>query len=891
MRMNGGISRAVLVTALLAAPQTGWAANLADAGEQPLADAAAQEDDAPERADIVVTGTRRTDRTVIESSVPIDVFTNEDLATQSSPQLQTILQTLVPSFNQQRNLLGDASAFVRPPTLRGLPPDQILVLINGKRMHRSALVQVAGGQLAQGSQGPDLSQIPGQALGRIEVLRDGASALYGSDAIAGVINLGLSTKDSGIDMQARYGQTYAGDGQDTQISAIAGFKLGSDGGFFNVTGEFIDQNIWDRSAPRPEIAPLVAAGIRPPIAKGNRLGQPENRAYRVVLNASLPLGDKDELYLFGNWGTQRQGNDFNYRRPIGVTTTAIPGRGPSFGNTGSFGKSINTTYLDRLPNGNFSETGRTFEASQIFPNGFTPFFEAENEDFAIVGGYKGETGFGMTYDLSGSTGTNKIRYFMSNTLNPSLGPDSPTSFYLGKLVQTETNLNLDLSYPWEIGLASPLNVAGGFEFRRESYEVGLGDRASWVTGPFAAQTVQRANGTTFLSTKPVGANGFPGFGPDSVTSGGRNSVSAYLDLEADIVESFTLSGALRYDRFTDFGDTINGKISARWAIADAIAVRGNFNTGFRAPTPGQQFTQNVQTAFPNGSPVPVAVATVRPDSIVGIAYGSSPLKPEKSTSFSGGLVLTPGGGFTFTLDYYNIKVKDRIGITGNFNVTAANRTALLALGVANALDLGQINFFTNGFATRTQGIDAVLTHKAATGIGNFNTSLAVNWNKTEVTSIRSVVQSAAIGGASAPLIDRVREGNIEESLPRWRAVLSETFTSGMFDVTARVNYASSITTYFAPATGFDPAFASLYPNPWPKTFDAEVWADLEVGITFAEKYRIAVGGQNIFDNYPERETRNIYPQTGGAANGSLYPDTSPLGWAGGFWYVRGTVSF
>lgn len=888
----GGISRTAMAVSILAASQTAWAASAtADAADQPMAEAMVQDDEDQDRADIVVTGTRRTDRTVIESSVPVDVFTADDLATQASPQLQTILQTLVPSFNQQRNLLGDASAFVRPPTLRGLPPDQILVLVNGKRMHRSALVQVAGGQLAQGSQGPDLSQIPAQALGRIEVLRDGASALYGSDAIAGVINLGLSTKDSGIDIQARYGQTYQGDGKDTQVSAIWGTKLGSDGGFLNVSGEFIDQNVFDRSSPRPEIAPLVAAGIRPEIPNGNRLGQPENRAYRLVWNASLPLGDKDELYLFGNWGTQRQGNDFNYRRPIGVTATPIPGRGPGFGNTGALGKSINTTYLDRLPNGNFSETGRTFEASQIFPNGFTPFFEAENEDVAIVGGYKGETDGGLRYDLSAASGTNKIRYFMSNTLNPSLGPDSPTSFYLGKLVQTETNLNLDLSYPAEVGLASTLNIAGGVEFRRENYEVGLGDRASWITGPFAAQTVQRANGTTFLSTKPVGANGFPGFGPDSVTSGGRNSISAYLDLEADIVESVTLSGAVRYDRFTDFGDTINGKISARWAIAEAIAVRGNFNTGFRAPTPGQQFTQNVQTAFPNGSPVPVAVATVRPDSIVGIAYGSAPLKPEKSTSFSGGLVITPGGGFTFTLDYYNIKVKDRIGITGNFNVTAANRTALLGLGVANALDLGQINFFTNGFATRTQGVDAVLTHRATTEIGSFNTSLAVNWNKTVVTDIRSVTQSAAIGGTAQPLIDRVREGNIEESLPRWRAVLSETFTSGMFDVTARVNYASSITTYFAPATGFDPAFAALYPNPWPKTFSAEVWADLEVGITFEEKYRIAVGGQNIFNNYPERETRNIYPQTGGAANGSFYPDTSPLGWAGGFWYVRGSVSF
>lgn len=891
MIIFGGISRTALAVSILVTSQAAWAATAAADSDQPLAEAVEQDQDEKSQSQIIVTGTRRTDRTVIESSVPVDVFTADDLRTQPSPQLQTILQTLVPSFNQQRNLLGDASAFVRPPTLRGLPPDQILVLVNGKRMHRSALVQVAGGQLAQGSQGPDLSQISAQALGRIEVLRDGASALYGSDAIAGVINLGLSTKDSGLDVQARYGQTYMGDGQDTQISAIWGTKLGQDGGFFNITGEFIDQNIFDRSAPRPEIAPLVAAGIRPDIPNGNRLGQPENRAYRVVWNASLPLGDKDELYLFGNWGTQRQGNDFNLRRPIGVTTTPIPGRGPGFGNTGSFGKSINTTYLDRLPNGNFSETGRTFEASQFFPNGFTPFFEAENEDVAIVGGYKGETDSGLRYDLSAASGTNKIRYFMSNTLNPSLGPDSPTSFFLGTLKQTETNFNLDLSYPAEIGLASPLNIAGGLEFRRESYEVGLGDRASWVTGPFAAQTVQRANGTTFLSTKPVGANGFPGFGPDSVTSGGRNSVSAYLDLEADLVENFTLSGAVRYDRFTDFGDTINGKISARWAIVDAIAIRGNFNTGFRAPTPGQQFTQNVQTAFPNGSPVPVAVATVRPDSIVGIAYGSAPLQPEKSTSFSGGLVLTPGAGFTLTLDYYNIKVDDRIGITGNFNVTPANQQALIGLGVANALDLGQINFFTNGFATRTQGVDAVLTHRADTSLGNFNTSLAVNWNRSEVTSIRSVTPSAAIGGGARPLIDRVRQGNIEESLPRWRAVLSQTYTKGLVDVTARANYASSITTFFTPVTGFDPAFAALYPNPWPATFGAETWIDLEVGLTIEDNYRIAIGGQNIFDNVPDRETRNIFPQTGGAANGSFYPDTSPVGWAGGFWYVRASASF
>ena len=235
---------------------------------------------------IIVTGTRRTDRTVAESPVPIDVFTSDDFKAQPSPQLSQIIKTLVPSFNTNRNLLGDASAFVRPPNLRGLPADQILVLINGKRMHRSALVNVAGDALNVGSQGPDLSQISSPAVARIEVLRDGAAAQYGSDAIAGVINIGLNRSDSGINLAARYGQTYEGDGQDIQLTANAGFKLGE--GFINVTGEFIDQEVWDRSVPRPEIAPLIAAGIKPKWPTGNRLGQPENRAYRVVINSAIP---------------------------------------------------------------------------------------------------------------------------------------------------------------------------------------------------------------------------------------------------------------------------------------------------------------------------------------------------------------------------------------------------------------------------------------------------------------------------------------------------------------------------------------------------------------------------------------------------------------------------
>lgn len=892
---------ALAAASLMAAPAMAAGAVAADE-DQP---ATAQGPDGADNT-IIVTGTRRTDRTVAESPVPIDVFSANDIKVQASPQLQTILKNLVPSFNQSRNALGDASAFVRPPNLRGLPPDQILVLVNGKRMHRSALVQVAGGSLSAGSQGADLSQISAPSIGRVEVLRDGAAAQYGSDAIAGVINIGLSRADSGYTVNARYGQTYRGDGEDLQLSANAGFKLG-DGGFFNLTGEFIDQRVWDRSFVRPEIPPLIAAGITPKYPTGNRRGQPENRAYRVVWNSELPVGDGDAVYFFGNYGWQRQGNDFNVRRPIAVTIPQEDRRALFVGSE-TFGKSVATAYLDQIgitPTGEplFDVNGATFEASEFFPNGFVPFFEGTNEDMAAVAGYKGETGFGLTFDFSAAFGRNLIRYFMNETLNPSLGPNGPTEFYLGKFVQTETNLNADFSYETDVGFAKPLFFAGGLEFRRESFETGLGDRASWEIGPFANQFLGQldamgnpvqlfnANGTPRRQTQGIGSNGFPGFGPDSVIEGGRNSYSIYADVEATPVDNFDIGVAARYDYFNDFGSTFNGKISARFAVNDAIAFRGAASTGFRAPTPGQQFTQTVATGFPGGSPVPVAIATSRPDSITAQYFGAEPLTPEKSVSFSGGVVLTPGSGFNLTVDYYNIRVKDRIGITGLFTVSAADQAALFAAGVPGAFDLGRVQYFTNGFETRTQGVDIVATHRANTDLGNFNTSLAVNYNNTKVLNSKLTANGSE-------LIDAVRRGNIEKSLPRWRAVFAETYTNGMFDFTGRVNYYGKYTTFFnvvgVPA-GVDAAtFRSVYLNDngtWPKTFGADVSFDAEVGVTFAERHRFAVGVENLFNTYPDRETRNVYQGVGGQANGNGYADSSPLGYAGGFWYVRAQVKF
>jgi iron complex outermembrane receptor protein len=353
---------------------------------------------------------------------------------------------------------------------------------------------------------------------------------------------------------------------------------------------------------------------------------------------------------------------------------------------------------------------------------------------------------------------------------------------------------------------------------------------------------------------------------------------------------------------------VNGKISARWAINDTFALRGAASTGFRAPTPGQQYTQNVQTAFPQGSPVPVAIATARPDSIVAGYYGAIPLQPEKSTSFSGGFVVTPGGSFNLTVDYYNIAVRDRIGVTSNVNVTAADQIALAALGVPTAFDLGQVNYFTNGFRTRTQGVDLVATHRADSDWGQFNTSLAVNYNRTKVTGRETIALSAIrpTDTRVLSLIDNTRLGNIEDSNPWWRAVLSENYRNGMFDMTARLNYFGKFTTYFTPVNppaGSTPEqiaeFRKIYPaaNPagnvgeWPKEFGANLSLDIEVGITFAERYRVAVGAENLFNTYPDRETRNAFPSTGGQANGSLYPGSAPLGQMGGFWYLRATAQF
>lgn len=807
---------------------------------------------------LIVTGTRRADRTVAESSAPIDVFDEKTLATMPSGDMNTILKTLVPSFSVGRFSSGDGSVFVRPPTLRGLPPDETLVLVNGKRRHRSALVQLGGGSLASGAQGPDLAQIPAIAIQSIEVLRDGAAAQYGSDAIAGVMNFTLKNR-KGYEVMTRIGQNYEGDGENVQIAANAGFALGNDG-YFTISGEYINGKQAIRSVQRPDALYMqeeLGISVRQPTVQ--IAGNPRIEAARFFANGAIPLGS-DELYFFGNYGVSDQSDDFNYRRPVSIS---VGGQ--------NFGLSWQPVYLDTTGatyNGSpvYDGSGRTFQLGDRYPGGYTPRFKNHMTDLSAVVGYRGEMDNGLKYDLSASYGQSRIQYSMTESINPSMGPDSPSSFKPGTLEQRETNLNADFSYPLEVGLHSPLYISAGGEFRREGYIIGQGDMASWTQGPYLAQYVQFAGeATPRLITHASGSDGFPGYGPSVVTDEARKSWAVYLDLETDITEGWSLATAARYEKFTDFGDTINFKASTRYAISPAIAIRGTASTGFRAPTPGQLFTKSIATTF--AGTTPIARATLPVSDPAAQFYGATALSPEKSVNFSGGFVLTPTPNFTVTADYYHIKVKDRIGISSYFTVTAAERPILEELGVNDWENLGQVQYFTNAFDTKTQGFDIVANHNFGSGIGIFNTILALNYNKTRVTK-RDIT-----------VINDERKGDLERLNPKWRITLTENFSSGPFNFIVRGLYYGKFTDYDSVANGGN------------MTFGDEIQIDAEASYMINQNITLSIGAENILDNYPDKEKRLINTYSNSPQTGQLWPDASPLSYTGGFYYMRLGVKF
>ena len=860
-----------------------------------FAQAAPQEAEAAatEEAAIVVLGTRRTDRSAGDTASPVDVISAQELGSQPTSNILDAVRNIVPSFFVSQNTISDASTFVRSPSLRGLPADNILVQLNGKRYNRSALVQVYSGgdtALGFGSQGADISAIPAIAVGNLQILREGATAQYGSDAIGGVLNYGLREND-GIEVQARYGQYYDnGDGKSYQIAGNAGVKLG-DRGFVNISGEYSDDGQTSRGTTRPIALQFAAAN--PTLADQlpnfpgpvQIWGSSPNHGFKAVLNAAYEVTDSAKIYVFGNFARSKGDQSFNYRSPISATSPFVVDDGtgaPATRSPGRNGSFSHPAFLTACPasnptcptggfvSSNLANNVSVFNFSSLYPAGFTPrFIGVTKQAFGVVG-FKGETDSGFRYDLSGSLARNSLSLSLRDSLNASFGPQSQTSFFAGDLIQKEFNANLDLSYPVEAGLASPITLSAGAEFRKETYQATEGDVQSYAAGPFATQNLYReTTAGVYVFDRTVNfspaASGYGGTSPQSAGSFSQKNIAVYVGAETDLSDALSVGVAGRYEDYNTFGDTFVGKFNALYRFTDWFSIRGTVGTGFHAPSPGQSNVEILTTNFVAGDQV--QTGTYQVSNPISVYYGAQPLTPEKSTNVGVGFVIKPTSNLSLTFDAYSIKVKNRIGITQTFSVTAADIIALPALAAVGVG--GDVNYFTNGFDTNTAGLDVVATYRSNIGSAKINTTLAYNYNKSTVTEFDPQVISAA------------QRSDISNFAPRHRVILSSGIEVGDFSINTRTNYYSSW------------SVQADYPG---QRFGAKFTSDLDVSYTFAEKYTLTLGANNLFNTKPDRiapSTSNpIFAVTGSTGDGQIYPRSGgPFGINGGFWYGKIRIKY
>ncbi|MDB5678299.1 TonB-dependent receptor [Sphingomonas bacterium] len=891
-----------------------------DAPAKPQA-ADPQASDAPEK-DIIVTGTRAANRTVADSAVPIDVISSAQLSNSGLGETAKILNTLVPSFNFPQPSIADGTDVIRPASLRGLAPDQTLVLVNGKRRHVTALINV-NGTVGRGSAAVDLNSIPALAIDRVEVLRDGAASQYGSDAIAGVINIQLKKANHGGKASVSYGKyvttldgvpsltsvalgldpndtrylaaTFGGeakrnDGDLWTIGMNVGLPIGQ--GFVNITGEYRDRDNTNRAGydTRPNYNRPTAA-FDPREATFNRLnfefGDPRTEDYNLFVNAGMPIGNF-ELYAFGSYSRRNGRSAANYRQASAAAN-----------------RDFSTITPSTTP------TAANFVA--LRPDGFLPFIASKLRDYSIAVGVKGDLA-GLKSDLSVVYGNNRFDYRTENTLNTSYGPLSKNSFDSGGLEFGQLTANLDLSKEFDLGFAKPLTLAFGAEYRDENFKIRPGEVQSYATGPYfmASQTTTAANCTTLggvynagtsVCSFPgrgaaAGAQGFPGFPASAATNASRNSYAGYVELDTDIVDGFSVQAAGRYEHFSDFGETWNGKLAARYEFVKGFAIRGSVSNGFRAPSLHQQFFTTTSTNFIAG--LPVDISTLPVSSPVAIALGSKPLKPEKSLNFSVGATANPFRGFNLTVDYYHIEIKDRIVLTENLGAagsgTAAVNAAVKAILDANGYQsVGAARFFINGLDTTTQGIDVVGTYRFnVAGFGNWSLSAAYNHNSNSIDR-----RIAALGPlAQIPnliLFGRVEGIRFTNGQPKDKVVLSADGTLGAFGISAKTTRYGKVIAPGASAPIVNPLSLTDY-GPDDLFLKPKWITDLEVRFTFKEHATFALGANNLFDIYPTGFPRGNRP----ASVGGQYPISnqyipysgfSPFGFNGRFLYGRFTTQF
>jgi iron complex outermembrane receptor protein len=885
---------------------------------------------------IVITGTRAANRTVANSPVPVDVIGADQIANSGQTETNRILNQLVPSFNFPQPSIADGSDAIRPATLRGLSPDQTLVLVNGKRRHVSALLNI-NGTVGRGSAAVDLNLIPGIAISSVEVLRDGAAAQYGSDAIAGVINVrlknanhggratvtwgeymttvndvarvtGLQTNAAGQPMlnpaDPRYflantdGERHVQDGGQITAAVNVGVPVGPHG-FVNLSGEYHLRQDVNRAGY--DLRPNFTLGVTPTTTVFDsrevgfdrlqfRFGDPRSHDYNLLLNAGYEVTPDWELYAFGTYGHRNALSAANWRQ---------------YNNT-----TVNRDWSVLAPN----QAPNNANFVPLTPIGFLPEIDTHLRDYAGTVGIRGELA-GWHADLSAGRGHNKFDYAVHNSLNTSFGPQSQHDFDAGGLRYAQNIVNLDVSRDYSVGFFKPLTVAAGAEYRHEQFKERPGDLQSWAIGPLfraaipgstlVACTAQQGlfNATTNVCSfpgrqAPVGAQGFPGIPDVSRTDAKRHSYAAYAEIDTDPIEGLTTTLAGRYEHYSDFGSTWNGKFAARWEPIHGYALRGSISNGFRAPSLHQQFFTTTSTNFIGG--VPVDISTLAVNNPVSQALGSKPLKPEKSVNLSFGGTANPLRGLTFTADYYHIKIKDRIVLTENLGAagsgTSAQNAAVNAILVANGFpSIGAARFFINGLDTTTWGVDLVGAYRLGLGnLGNWNLTAAYNYNKQKIDKrLNALGPLAQIPGLV--LFGRIEGIRFTKGQPSDKIVLSADGDIGKFGVTARTTRYGKVVSPGA-AAPLAPNQTSLTAYGPDDIFLSAKWiTDLEARI-HSGPMEFAIGANNLFDVYPDRSPFGPRP----ASIGGVYPANqiyipysifSPFGLNGRFIYGRASMKF
>ncbi len=935
------------------------AVSLAAAGGVSTASYAQSESSAAPIEEIVTIGTRREARSSADTIAPVDVISANDIKDQASNDISDLIRTVVPSYQVNTQPISDAATIVRPANLRGLSPDNTLVLLNGKRRHRSAVISFLGGGISDGAHGPDIGVFPSLGLKQVEVLRDGASSQYGADAIAGVINFQLRDDREGGSVEVKYGSTYEGDGDNIKIGANLGFPLGETG-FLNVTAEFQESDGTFRSVQRDDALALIAAGNSAVASQAvNTItsesvqywGQPDvEDDIKLFFNSAFQITENVEGYAFGNIAERTVTGGFFFRNPtdrggvfdgplvrrdssnpfgfstidgvsvrsFGALTSPDPSNADavnasmqslaaiaaagltpadlfdsvSVGNVAGIDASACPAGIPLTQGGGLvtdpgilaqvSADANCFSFVELFPGGFTPRFGGDSSDESIVLGFRGELNNGLSYDVSYTYGENEADFFISNTINASLGPNTPTSFRPGTYIQTDNNLNIDLNYSLPVeGFASDLNIAGGFEYRDENFEIIPGGSASFALGPLAAPSSAFPTGQGFASS----SNGFGGFSVPVDES--QDTTAVYVDLEADVTDELTLQAAVRYEDFNTFGDTTNYKLGGLYRFTDTTVLRATYSTGFHAPTTGQANVTNVTTAF-DGNGDLVDQGTLPLSSAAGQFVNAQfnnqfSLGPEEADNISIGIGFEIGSA-SFTIDYFNIEVEDRIAITdqqdfqglltqvanaNGVDLSGGTQTsqilnALNAAGVLNSADfvgsedLGSFGFFANDFDTETEGFDVVANFPVDLGSGSSTIALAVNYTDTEVTR-------------RGNLSDR-RLLQLEENLPNFKGNVSFRHFEDNWRVLARANFHDSYV-----EAHLDSGDLIIEPG-------GEITFDVEFGYTISEKFDVIAGVTNIFDAFPDE---NMFS---GVA-GSQFPTTAPFGFNGGQWYLRANYNF